>query len=177
MRALSLNEGPTWYRNTPAASDTPSAHVTVYRGTSRGEEIRLWAETDGYILSEAALDGYHSCVGDGYEFGAAWHAGLSMSELALGEALTCWGGPAHYSLAHSLFGTDLAKSFGKRAAVSWSTAPAVAEHFAGPDGYVFKTTIPVVSILNPEWGKNDEAEVLVQNGAWATVHVWPKASR
>jgi hypothetical protein len=144
-------------------------HITVYRGTSLGGELRLLAETDGYVLSDAARDGYYTYVHDGYAFDEAWPAGLNRSEAALQDALRCWGGPDVYARAHAEFGSELSRVFGPRPLISWTTSLATARHFAGPNGYVLTARVKIADIVNADWSSNDESEVLMANGVWAEV--------
>jgi hypothetical protein len=44
-----------------------------------------------------------------------------------------------------------------------------AREFARTHGCVFMATIPIAGILNATWKENAESEVLIANGAWATI--------
>lgn len=127
------------------------------------------AETDGYVLSEAAKDGYYNWLySQTCAFDDALYAGLNKSQEALQGAFLCWGGPDVYAAAHSAFGTELSKAFGPRPLISWTTSLTTAQHFAGLDGYVLTARIKLADIVNADWSTNDESEVLIANGVWAT---------
>lgn len=153
------------------APTTQGPYITVYRGTCLRRELQLWEETDGYVMSEAALDGYATHAFNGASFDNAWRAGVNDSSVALASAFSTWGDVGSYCLAHSEFGTELTRTFGPRPAISWTTDLATAERFAGGDGYVLTAKVPLTSILSA--GTNAESEVLVANGVWATLYSSP----
>jgi hypothetical protein len=96
---------------------TNRKYITVYRGISFYEERRFFHEMDGYVMSEAARDGYYGSIYGGASFKNACTGGLLYSDASLAVALANWDGPSGYSLAHSEFGTEFT-AFGPRPAIS-----------------------------------------------------------
>lgn len=121
----------------------------------------MWRESDGYIYSEAARDGYHTCIYDGYGFEDALLTGAALSMTVLVSQIEIWGSAENYAQSHSLFGTELARAFGPRPAVSWTTDVNTAFQFAGRDGYVLVANVRTSAVMNSDPGENDEGEVLV----------------
>jgi hypothetical protein len=145
--------------------------IKVYRGTHLYREIELWRETDGYVMSEAARDGYSARAFDGADFESAWRAAIVDSNVAFAKAVSTWYGVESFCRAHSLWGGELSSLIGGRPMISWTTDLAMAQRFAGHDGYVLTATVPLTSILTR--GTNEESEVLLANGVWATLYSAP----
>lgn len=153
---------------TKAAGLSGVGYITVYRGTSLIQERQIWAETDGYVFSEAALDGYRIYINRGYDFAEALNAATNYSNRVLGYFLQNWGGADCYADAHSQLGTELAREFGPRPAVSWTTDYDRARYYARDrDGYVLETRVWIGDILNANWKQNEENEVLIGKVQWA----------
>ena len=95
-----------------------SGQLKVYRGITFKRELDLFRETDGYVMSQAALDGYGKNVFNGMNFRRAWKKSLNDSQLAYNNAVTEWGGVHWYCLAHAQLGTELTQQFGPRAMIS-----------------------------------------------------------
>jgi len=142
--------------------------VRAFRGTNRGEELRLLDETDGYLMSDAARDGYYENVYGGLGFEEAWSAGLEKSQHAFEEASAHHGSAANYAREHRLQGTELSKRTGiLRSLVSMTTSLSEARRFAGIGGRIFTAEVDGSAIVNADWQTNEENELLVANGVRA----------
>lgn len=163
--------------NCNLTGDHHSVLLTLYRGTGHREEQRLWSESDGYIYSDAARDGYYGYINDGYAFTPALNAGVRHSASVLVEQTWIWGGVEDYCRAHTEFGTDLSREFGPRPLTSWTTDITVARAFAGENGHVYETRVPMAQVVSPPNHNTAEAEVLLANSVYAKRVVFPQKKR
>ncbi|WP_412740111.1 RHS repeat-associated core domain-containing protein [Krasilnikovia sp. MM14-A1259] len=125
----------------------------VYRGTSRALENWI-AEETGLIMSDAAAEKYG-------ETGSVAEA-LAASREAHNAGIESWGSEDNYVQAHGAFGTEM-DEIGPKSMISFTTDPAVAKIFAGPDGTIYVARLaPGQGIVQTMPGAG-ESEILVPN--------------
>ena len=134
-------------------------NITIYRGTSHGREIEV-TQDSGYIMSDAARSAYQEARYDGASVAEALQAAQAAAEVAHANQLEEWGSLNNYIQAHGEWGSEI-NMFGPRSMISFTTDPDIAANYAGKDGVIFSTTVPLSSVIVQTLPGAGEAEVLV----------------
>src|SRR5205823_1168352 len=128
--------------------------ITVYRGTANVAEREIISST-GKTMSDAAKVAY-------VESGGSVDAAMAASQEAHAAGIAEWGSEGLYAQAHAEFGTELSQ-IGPRSMVSFTTDPAVAKFFAGPNGTVFQATVRTGEGIMQTLPGATESEVLIRH--------------